>query len=184
VQNKTVEWFADSFDQLHPLFQELHTNGGTLTGNVEIAYGRGIAGIIGKRLAKKMNIPVAGTHHLSVDIFHEDDGLHWNRCFNHQDQVYSLFQPNGQIGSGYWIEETGPLKMKLTVDIRDGGWHWRCLSVSFAGMPVPLWLIPEAVAYKRIKNGKYQFHVEFSLPLFGSLVRYNGLLEADGKSHC
>jgi len=178
MQNKTVNWFGDAFDQFHPLLQKLHTDGGTLSGGIEISYGRGIAGLIGRRLAQKMNIPSAGQHHLSVDIVHKDDGLHWNRCFNHQHQVYSLFQPIGQIDNGYWVEKTGPLSMRLTVDIHDGGWYWRCLRVRFAGVPLPLWLIPEAIAYKRIVNGKYQFHVEFSLPVFGSLVCYEGLLEA------
>ncbi len=182
MQNKTVDWFGNAFSQLHPLFQSLHTDGGTLAGNVDIAYGQGVAGIIGKRLAKKMNIPTAGTHHLSVEIDHDSKGLHWNRCFNYKDQVYSLFQPNGQIGSGYWVEKTGPLEMRLTVDIRDGGWYWRCLKVKFSGIPVPLWLIPEATAFKRIENSKYRFHVEFSLPVLGSLVRYQGLLEATQRS--
>jgi len=176
MQNKTVAWFADSFDQLHPLFRKLHTDGGKLAGDVEIDYGYGVAGVIGRRLARKMNVPGPGTHHLSVSISHDNKGLHWNRCFNHQQLVYSLFKPTGRIDNGHWIEKTGPLSMKLTVDILDGGWYWRCLAVNFYGVPIPLWLIPKAVAYKRIENGKYRFHVEFSLPLLGALVCYRGLL--------
>jgi hypothetical protein len=178
MQNKTVAWFGDAFDQLHPSLRELHSKGGRLQGSVDIRYGKGISGLIGKRLAAKMKIPVAGTHQLSVDISHDDNGLHWARCFNQQVTVASLFKPFGQLGNGgYWIETTGPLSMKLTVDIIDGGWHWRCLSVRFGGIPVPLWLIPKTTAYKVIEDQRYRFHVEFTLPLLGTLVCYRGLLD-------
>lgn len=178
MENNTVVWFGDAFGQLHPMIQKLHVDGGTLAGDVNISYGSGVAGAIGRRLAKKMNIPAAGSHHLSVEISHNDEGLHWNRCFNHRDTVYSVFRPVGVIGSGYWIENTGLLTMKLTVELRDGGWHWRCLSVSLAGIPIPRWLLPETIAYKRVEQGQYHFHVEFRLPIAGQLICYTGLLSA------
>ncbi|WP_081758314.1 DUF4166 domain-containing protein [Thalassolituus oleivorans] len=118
-------WFGDKFSNLHPLLQKLHTEGGRLTGDVEISYGKGLAGVIGVRLAKKMSLPSEGTHQLVVSISHDIDGLHWDRCFNNQALVKSLFKPVGHVEDGYWIETTGPLSMKLTVDINDGGWFWR-----------------------------------------------------------
>ena len=48
-------WFGDKFSNLHPLLQKLHTEGGRLTGDVEIYYGKGRARVSGGRLAKKMN---------------------------------------------------------------------------------------------------------------------------------
>ena len=179
MQNVLVKnWFGDKFSNLHPLLQELHTEGGRLTGDVEICYGKGVAGFIGGRLAKKMNLPSEGTHQLVVSISHDNDGLHWGRCFDGQALVKSLFKPVGNIEQGYWIETTGPLTMKLTVDIHNGGWFWRCLKINFLGFPIPLWLIPKTNAYKIIENGQYRFHVEFSLPVIGSLVSYQGLLRA------
>lgn len=177
MPNKLVSnWFGDQFSNLHPLLQELHTTGGRLTGNVEISYGKGIAGIIGSRLAKKMSFPEKGTHQLTINISHDSNDLHWSRCFDEQTPVNSLFKPIGNIDQGYWLESTGPLQMRLTVEIIDGGWFWRCLKVNFLGLPIPRWLIPRANAYKIIENGQYRFHVEFSLPLIGSLVSYHGLL--------
>lgn len=174
-------WFGDKFSNLHPLLQKLHTEGGRLTGDVEIYYGKGLAGVIGSRLAKKMNLPCEGTHQLVVSISHDNAGLHWGRCFDDQTLVKSLFKPVGHIEQGYWIETTGPLSMKLTVDINNGGWFWRCLKVNFLGFPIPRWLIPKTNAYKIIENGKYRFHVEFSLPIIGSLVSYQGLLRAENS---
>jgi len=172
-------WFGDQFVNLHPLLQKLHTDGGRLTGDIDIKYGKGLAGIIGQRLAKKMNLPAAGTHQLTVNISHDSEGLHWGRSFNDQTRVESLFKPVGDITQGYWIETTGPLTMKLTVDIKNGGWYWRCLKINFLGVPVPRWLVPQTNAYKIIENGQYRFHVEFSLPMLDSLVCYQGLLQAE-----
>ena len=181
MPNMLVEnWFGDEFDNLHPLLQQLHTDGGRLSGDVEISYGKGLAGIIGARLGKKMNLPNKGVHQLVVNISHDNDGLHWGRCFNHQALVESIFKPVGNIHQGYWVETTGPLTMKLTVDIKNGGWFWRCLKINFFGLPIPLWLIPQANAYKVIESDKYRFYVEFSLPILGSLVCYQGLLHAEG----
>jgi hypothetical protein len=72
------------------------------------------------------------------------------------------------------IEETGSLKMTFTVDIAEGGWHWRCLSVSFMSVPLPTWLFPRSKAYKTIVGDKYRFHVGFAVPLLGTVLSYGG----------
>ncbi len=38
------KWFGEYFTALHPLIQELHTHGGSLTGDVKIKFGSGLAG--------------------------------------------------------------------------------------------------------------------------------------------
>lgn len=172
-------WFAERFEQLHPMIQQLHSTGGQLGGEVEIVYGRGIAGIIGARLARKMRFPAAGRHQLKVSIAHEENGLLWSRAFDDQPPVLSVFKPVGTVHDGCWLESTGPLSMKLTVEIIDGGWFWRCLAIRVLGLPVPRWLMPRTNAYKTIENGCYRFHVGFSLPLLGTLVRYQGLLHPE-----
>ena len=68
--------------------------------------------------------------------------------------------------------------MKLTVDIINGGWFWRCLNISLFGISIPLWLIPKSQAFKKVENGKYKFNVTFTYPLLGKLVSYEGLLDA------
>ena len=172
-------WFGDKFSELHPQLQQLHIQGGELKGAVDLTYGKGLAGIIGQRLAKKMGLPTAGQHQLSVNISHQPDGLYWGRCFNDQARVTSLFKPVGSIEDGYWIEETGPITLHLTVDIREGGWFWRCLKIKIKGVTVPTWLLPKTTAYKKIEDGRYRFFVGFTLPILGSLVSYQGLLEPD-----
>ena len=178
ASNELVKnWFGSQFNDLHPRLQHLHLHGGTLNGDVNIQYGKGLAGLIGKRLGHKLHLPSAGTHHLSVAISHHSDGLHWNRLFNQGREVRSLFKPVGNKQNGYWLETTGPLTMQLTVDIRQGGWYWHCLNMKVFGLPLPMRLLPKANAYKLIEDNQYRFHVEFSLPVLGSLVCYSGLLK-------
>ncbi|WP_199609519.1 DUF4166 domain-containing protein [Flocculibacter collagenilyticus] len=185
MPNLVKSWFGNQFTLLHPLLQQLHLIGGCLSGRVNIEYGSGLAGVIGRRIAKKMNLPSSGQHNLSVYISHQEDGLHWGRCFNSQQVVESVFKPVGTVNTGYWIEETGPLRMRLTVDIINGGWHWRCTRIQLMGIFVPRWLLPVTSAYKNVEYVQdkpfYRFHVSFSLPYIGMLVKYSGLLDVNSR---
>ena len=91
----------------------------------------------------------------------------------------SIFQPVGTRIDGHWLEETGALEMRLTVDIKDGGWYWRCLSMRVHGFPLPLWLFPNSQAFKTIEDGRYKFYVGFSLPFMGTFLAYSGSLSTD-----
>ena len=172
------DWFGAQFGELHPLLQRIHLHGGQLTGPVDIVIPGGIAGIFGRRLAKKLGVPADGLpHQLQVEISHHPDGLHWDRCFDGASYMRSVFRPVGTSASGYWVEDTGPLKMYLTVDVRDGGWHWRCLAMRVFGLRLPLWLFPNSIAFKAVEAGRYRFYVGFSLPWLGTVLSYGGLLE-------
>jgi Domain of unknown function (DUF4166) len=170
-----VDWFGDDFEQLHPLLQQLHRHGGRLSGQVMIDIPSGVAGLLGRRLASRLGMPTqSGVHDLEVSISHADGVLRWDRCFDSTMRVLSLFKPVGTRRSGYWVEDTGPLKMALTVDIEEGGWHWRCLSVSFMNVPLPPWLFPQSKAFKTIVGDRYRFHVGFAVPLLGTVLSYGG----------
>ncbi len=176
--NAVTAWFGDGFAQLHPLLQALHREPGRLSGPATLQFGIGLAGMLGRRLARGLGIPdVAGPHHLDVDIGHDASTLWWHRCFDHTFPLRSIFRPHGHWPHGHWIETTGPLEVRLTVDVIDGGWYWRVTRVRLHGLRVPLWLLPKATAYKRIEAGQYRFHVGFSLPLLGQVFCYSGLLQ-------
>lgn len=171
------QWFGQSFSELHPLLQQLHMKGGTLAGDIEIQFGQGLAGVIGKRIAKKLDIPTqAGRHSLQVSIAHVNNELHWSRCFNHTKTLTSVFIPIGEKAEGYWIERTGAVELHLTVDIINAGWYWKPIAMKLKGIPLPMWLAPKTKAYKYIESGKYRFHVSFSLLMVGTVLSYSGLL--------
>jgi hypothetical protein len=177
------DWFGAKFDELHPLLQQMHLHGGQLAGAVDIVIPNGIAGVLGKRLANKLCVPADGLpHQLRVDISHHPDGLHWDRCFDGTSYMRSVFRPIGTWPGGHWVEDTGPLKMYLTVDVRDGGWNWRCLAMRVLGLRLPLWLFPNSIAFKTVEAGRYRFYVGFSLPLLGTVLSYGGLLSAVASS--
>jgi len=184
MSNLVSHWFGPSFKQLHPLLQQLHTHGGTLAGTVEIKIPSGFSGFIGRALAKKLSVPSNGINHdLVVSISHHPDGLHWDRCFDNGIRMNSVFRPVGQWPQGHWVESTGPIKLFLTVDTKDGGWHWRSLKMKVRGMRLPMWLFPKSKAFKTIEDGKYRFYVGFSLPIVGTVLSYSGLLTPRVAAH-
>jgi len=92
--------------------------------------------------------------------------------------MQSIFEPIGHWPDGYWIEQTGKLKLYLTVDVKNQGWYWRSLKTKLGWIRIPQWLMPGSNAWKRITNNRYEFNVEFRMPLLGMLLRYNGTLDA------
>lgn len=175
--NTVTAWFGEMFFELHPGLQSLHRHGGVLKGKIQLNFGKGLAGVLGKRIARKLGVPLQpGEHELRVEIRHVDKELNWSRCFDGEHVVQSIFTPVGNYQQGYWLEKTGPVSLKLTVDVIDGAWHWRVIAASFFGLPLPLFLFPDSVAHKKVIDGRYQFHVGFSMPWIGNLLSYEGRL--------
>jgi hypothetical protein len=178
-QTASSAWFGADFACLHPRLQELHLQGGVLCGTVQITFGQGLAGVIGRRIARKLGIPTTGTdHQLQVLIAHHGQVLHWDRRFDDAQQFPSTFRPVGHWPDGHWIEETSAISLRLQVDIIDGGWHWRCIGARHGRWRVPAWVLPRSEAFKQIEEDCYRFSVSFTLPLLGEVLRYGGLLNA------
>jgi hypothetical protein len=176
--NAATRWFGEDFARLHPSLQALHREGGGLRGTVTIAAGQGLAGLLGRRMAQRLGIPTgAALSGFEVRIAHDAQAMRWERRFDDGRSLLSVFRPVGRYPDGYWLEDTGAVQLKLTVDIRDGGWYWRLLGASLHGVPLPRWLFPRTEAFKRIDaNGGYRFAVAFALFPFGTLLRYEGVL--------
>lgn len=181
VENAVTRWFGARFGALDPLLQRLHRHGGTLRGRVEIATGRGLAGVLGRRFARALGVPIdRPSRGFEVRIGHTDTALIWARRFEGGAEMVSRFEPIGTWPDGCWIERTGPLQLRLTVDVIDGGWHWRPLRTSLRGVPLPRFLVPASSASKRVENGRYVFRVVFALAGIGPVLSYGGTLAAAG----
>lgn len=179
MHNVVIEWFGESFSNLHPLLQRLHQKGGELSGQVDICYGEGIAGYIGKRIALKIGLPpVPGKTDFTVIISHDERSLYWSRVFDNQHRVDSVFTPYGYYPEGEWKETTGVLTVGLGVEIKQGDWHWQPKKIEYMGFSFPTILMPKTKAYKKIVNGQYRFYVGMSLPLLGEILSYSGDLTA------
>jgi hypothetical protein len=177
-------WFGSAFDELHPRLQQLHRHGGVLAGKVEVRYGSGMGGVLGRRLARRLNIAASGTmNELEVTIASDHLGLHWNRRFNRGAEFKSLFVPVGRYPSGHWVERSGAVQLELGVDIVNRGWHWRQRAISVSGIRIPAALAPRTTAFKEIEAEDYRFHVEIGLPAVGMLLSYSGVLVLTANAH-
>jgi len=175
VSRLVEEWFGASFAQLHPKLQALHRKGGELEGEVGISFARGAAGLLGRRLAKGLGVPVTpGTHRLRVHIHSDAQLLHWDRCFDDSQWFRSNFRPVGHYPQGEWIESIGKIEQHLGVDIEKGAWLWRQRGLLAFGMNIPAWLQPQVEAGKGIAGDRYRFAVRVSLPALGKVLEYQG----------
>ncbi|MFM7505056.1 MAG: DUF4166 domain-containing protein, partial [Rubrivivax sp.] len=173
------QWFGPRFEALHPLLQQLHRQGGTLRGRVDIGFGAALAGWLGARIARRMGLPLHGATDLTVRISHDGRRLRWARRFEGAGgtvEVVSWFEPRGSWPQGHWLEATGALRFELGVDVEEGAWHWRVLRARWRGIPLPVGLLPRSRAGKRIVDGAYVFEVEVTAPVLGPLVWYRGQL--------
>lgn len=178
-KNVITEWMGNDFFSLHPLLQELHIHGGVLKGNVDIQTGNNsLSHYLGQRLAKKLGIPVSsGTHTLQVAISHNKDTLIWERIFDDIHKMTSIFKPIGIKQSGFLLEESGPQKMRLTIDVKDGGWYWRWLDIKSKDKNFFKFILPYSEAYKYInENNEYVFCVKFKFFGLGNILTYKGVL--------
>lgn len=177
-QNPVIHWFGPQFEALHPRLQALHRHGGSLAGPVDIRRGSGIAGWLGRRLARRLGVPTEPVpHRLEVDIRHDGTTLYWHRRFDGASRMDSRFEPVGRWPQGHWRERTGAIALELTVEVVDGGWRWRCRRVRWHGIPLPMALLPHTQAGKWIEDDRYRFEVRFILPGWGEVLAYSGLLE-------
>lgn len=171
------KWFGEGFSQLHPKIQSLHINGGELVGDINLQYGAGIGGIVGKRLGKKLGLPAeAGEHSLRVVIVHDEHCMQWIRTFR-TSKMISSFYPVGNFPEGYWREETGDLELRLGVSTEGGGWQWLQQKTLVRKIPIPLVFLPKVHAYKKVVDNQYEFSVRVYSNILGTLVRYGGVLE-------
>lgn len=170
-------WFGDGFARLHPLLQALHRDGGRLEGPVRFRVGHGVAGLIGRRVLRRLGIdPGAPEQMLAVDIRHVDGALRWARRFGTGSEAVSWFRPIGRWPDGCWEEHAGPLRLRLAVDTEGGGWRWRQIGCRLWALPLPAWLAPGVDAGKRIDAGHYRFDVVIRLPLLGEILAWGGHL--------
>jgi hypothetical protein len=180
MKSAAVEtWFGEAFTQLHPLLQALHRSGGVVSGQVDVHLGTGLAGWVGRRLARRLGITVgAGGTSMRVAIYSDEKELHWDRTFNDACVFASTFTPSGRYPTGHWVETSGLLCLKLGVTVLNGAWEWKLMGASLWGIALPTWVWPRTSASKHIENGQYRFNVEIGLPWLGTVLSYGGKLDA------
>jgi hypothetical protein len=171
-------WFGPAFADLHPLLQQLHQQGGVLEGEVAVGYGAGLAGVVGRAVARKLGLrPGSAPQRLRVGIGSQDGQLHWDRSFNGEPGFRSTFRPIGHYPSGYWLEASGHLTLRLRVAVIDGAWHWLPGEVCLGGVRLPAWITPRVRASKQAVGDRYRFQLAIDFPVLGTVLEYGGCLD-------
>ena len=144
--NSVTHWFGEHVTELHPLLQRLHREGGELTGEVEVRYGQGLAGLLGRRLAAKLGLPAASRRcEMHVDIRHSAAGLFWNRRFAGGQSMLHL--------RASWALPRRLLAGEHRQTVRGAGRadHRRRLALAAAAHAVP-WLPPTKLADATLRS--------------------------------
>lgn len=171
-------WFGTAHERLDPLLQSLHRDGGRLLGACDVTVGRGLAGVLGRRIVRRWGLHLVGANQMDVTVAPSPDALRWHRSFNGRPPLSSRFVPFGRFPDGHWQESSGRLALELGVALEEGNWIWHQRAARLGGLPLPAWLAPRVQAAKCVVAGKYVFSVRVALPLLGTLVSYAGTLDA------
>jgi hypothetical protein len=168
AENALQSCMREDFAALHPLVQRAHLGKIQLAGTVDVARGRGLAGL----LAAVMKLPVTDPAcPMTVMGEHHADCMIWRRRFRDRTMV-SNFRKSGD----HLVESLGPLRLTLRPEASDGRLHYRLLAVKRGALRLPRFVMPQLIAWEGEENGFYLFEVEIRLPVLGRLVRYAGRL--------
>lgn len=124
--------------------------------------------------------PAAETVPLTVTKTVTAQGELWERDF--ADQTFrSLLHPSPE--PLHVRERFGPFNFEQALIFKRGRMHLDVQRGWFLGVPMPGWALPKSEACEFVEDGKFNFDVALSLPIFGSLiVRYRGSLEPSGAA--
>lgn len=110
-ETATSAWFGTNFARLHPRLQALHGEGGVVRGAVMMSFGRSLAGLIGRRMARKLGTSSSGADHPLKAADHHDGAARRDRRFDDGPRFSATFQPVGHWPAGHWIEDTSAISL-------------------------------------------------------------------------
>jgi hypothetical protein len=82
----------------------------------------------------------------------------------------------GPSGSGRITERFGPFRFAIPLAISPSALGFPVERGWFLGVPIPRFLLPTSETVEFEEAGAFRFDVSLSLPFFGKLVRYSGVL--------
>jgi hypothetical protein len=111
---------------------------------------------------------------LVVTAWHFPDQMIWSRTFDGR-----VFESTFRRDDDFLVEKMGPLSLYLQPIAEGGRLVYRLIATQLGPITLPAALAPSVTAWESERDGKYQFEVSVSLPLFGKLVRYSGSLDLE-----
>ncbi len=162
-----------SFFRLPDTVRALHSTMGyaKYTGRATIVRGRNS---IARLCATIAGLPRTATDIATTVEFHADaTGETWQRDFGGHLMQSRLRRHGKQL-----VVRLGPVQVRFVLRAGDGAIWWEPVGVRLFGMlPLPVSWFADMHCREREHEGRYEFLVQASLPLIGSLIRYEGWLE-------
>lgn len=126
-----------------------------------------------------LGVPDPGDYpDLQVTITPDGGGETWTRDFGARgfsSRLVSRREP------GLFEERFGLLRFCFYADPMRGGFRWRFVAWSLAGVPLPMALAPRIRALSFAKDGVYRFRAITAHPWLGLIFAYSGRLQGQRK---
>ena len=162
---------GDQLDQLAPALRRFHDSSVTrqASGTFEVIRG---AGRWRGWLATLLRLPPAGLEvPVTLEVAVTGNQERWVRCFD------SHLMPTWQWQSGeLLIEAGGPLRLGFELLPEQDGLRYRLRRTWFCLVPLPSFLAPRVEAIELGRDDGWDVTVQFTLPLIGLLIQYQGSL--------
>ncbi|MEP7156502.1 MAG: DUF4166 domain-containing protein [Betaproteobacteria bacterium] len=162
---------GDAWDRLPAAVRELHghTESARYRGRGSVERGQGllsrIVGVLMRFPPAMEDTPV------SVDFDIHDGEETWTRTFGRHS-----FQSTLSAKGKYLRESFGAVKILFMLETDANALRMLPVRWTALGVPVPKMLWPRIVAHEIESGGRFNFHVEASMPVAGLVVRYRGYL--------
>ena len=165
---------GDKLDELPPAMRQFHDskNGGTACGQFKVTRG---SGWFRNGLASLMRLPPSSPDvplELSVQI--DGNRERWIRRFG----THSMKTLQWQAGS-LLIEAGGPMRFGFELIADETTIRFKLVRAWFIRIPIPHSLSPHIEAIETACDGGWDAIVQFSLPVVGMLIRYEGRVLVD-----
>ncbi|TQV79592.1 DUF4166 domain-containing protein [Denitrobaculum tricleocarpae] len=169
------------YDRLPPLVRNMHEVKGrhTARGRGRVERGSNFAG---RRLADFLGMPPEAADIPVETTFFLDQGAETiTRNYNGAILItrQAIAKSRSAVGEALLLEKFGPVALFLALEGTEEGITFHLRRCSLLGLKLPRMLSPRLVAREQVRGGRYHYFVRIELPLIGSLIEYEGLLELE-----
>ncbi len=138
---------------------------------------RGSSNLLARLVAAVIGFPGSGRDvPLTVTLTRQGDREVWERDFNGQ-KFHSVQWAGTGVHHHLLMERFGFVTVQLTLDLRDDELHLVPVGWTFAGLPLPVMLLPTGAAFETARDGRFVFDVTVNAPIIGRIVAYRGVLK-------
>jgi hypothetical protein len=166
---------ATAYEQLAAPIRDLHEVSTTrvFRGEANVTRGRGL---LSRLVARIIGFPPAGERvPVTVTLTRQGQRELWQRDFAGA-RFSSVQHPGAGRNEGLLIERFGPMAFAMAVVVDGGRLRLIQRRGTAFGIPMPRWMLPKGEACEHDADGRFNFHVDVTLPIVGPVVGYRGWL--------